>query len=146
MLLCEWEDTRMEKLVATLKFIEADMMDEMVTLSDDDLRLRCVQIADRARHQLYFETKKIPSSTPRYQEYLNKTAPTPWTFDQSLRDADGDLAAQTTRYDYVPDVTKILTVEDQMRFWAFSKFQTECVRARLSRGQTTSSASFSGGR
>lgn len=129
MFLCEWEDKPMQDLVDKFKLIQAGLISEMLTATPNELKMKVLDLCTTANQKAYFQLRTVPQATIDLRDTLNqapKWSTRPWSFGNHMRQPDGSYTALRTDYQYVEGKTKVLTAEDQMRFWAFSKYQIDC--------------------
>ena len=123
--LAEWSDTVTTNMTDELKVIYSEIGTELENLPIEEVQARIVQL-ERTSSKSYFRTAELSAQVIEETATLNasstKHAAKPWSFEH-LRNGD-KFTYQFAQYTYVEGVTKILSYQDQLRFWAYSKFLT----------------------
>ena len=106
------------------------------------LQERIVEMT-RAAQKSDFETSELGVDVRAWTDDLNASSERhkkkPWLYEHLLNPQTGRYTFHARRYEYTQGVTKVLNYQDQLRFWAYSKYAIDT--ALRTQGAAESAAS-----
>jgi hypothetical protein len=123
-MLCQWEDTITQNLTDRLKAIHAGLASELPKLTPDQLNERIADLGHAAGKSFLSWTNASPS-TLESMKWINESGSNvakPWRFGKELAPITPDARFQFGTFEYTENVTPVLSQEDQILFWAYTKY------------------------